>query len=56
MPDGQTQVVWIDASLPMRVGLHLRGKDGKRWLVTAVYCQTLEPHLLNRGWSVGGLL
>ena len=49
-------VVWIDAGLRLRAGTTITGKDGQRWRVERVYAARLSPHLLNRGWSVGGLL
>lgn len=54
--DDRSVVVWIDADLPVRPGVEVTGKDRIRWRVAKVYAQTMEPHLLNRGWSVGGLL
>lgn len=48
-------VVWVDASLPLRAGVDVTGRDGVRWRVQQVYQQTLERQLLNRGWAVGGL-
>ena len=49
-------VVWIDADLHLLPGIIVTGKDGVTWRVERVHQARLSPHLLNRGWSVGGLL
>ena len=48
-------LVWVDAGLALRAGQEVTGKDRHRWRVERVYGRTLAPHLLNRGWTVGGL-
>lgn len=48
--------VWVDVGLGLKAGQEVVGKDGRRWTVRRVYERKIEPHLLNRGWSVGGLM
>lgn len=52
---GHSQIVWVDASLGLGPGMRVTGKDGLQWTVAKVYETTMEPHLLNRHWNVGGL-
>lgn len=53
---GHEIVVWVDAALPLRPGVEVTGKDGKRSRVHAVYETVLDMTEINREWRVGGLL
>ena len=49
-------VVWVDASLKLKVGDHIIGKDGEEWEVYKTYTvQTIDDTKINRNWHVGGL-
>lgn len=53
---GKTHMLaWVDASLKLRAGMRVTGKDKQEWIVAVVYNSTREQDDLSYGWKVGGI-
>lgn len=53
--DNNYMVVWVDASLKLKSGVLVTGKDKVTWKVCVVYNAINLPELINSDWEVGGL-
>ena len=49
------QIVWVDASLPLKPGTTIRGKDKIVWVVKVVYQHIRDKGEIHDNWEVGGL-
>lgn len=53
---GKIMTVWVDASLKLKPGQIVEGKDHRVWQVTHVYSKIkIDPARLQSDWPVGGL-
>lgn len=50
-----TMVVWVDATLGVKKGNRVTGKDKEQWLVVEVYPTSVETTEIHDDWKVGGL-